>query len=109
MSQVTEVSNEVVEYVMRVELPSSSAYHASPSGDTEFEGDFRRAILDRLPPGFEVSWKTQRSWPKDQDGMTWVKLYCTDPNRAVEHYQRIARELSDELLRVRLLAKQIVK
>lgn len=76
-----------IEYIMRVKLPSSCAYHSSPSGDTEYDVAYSKAISDALPVGFEVSWSTRQLWPQDRDGFTWVKLYCTDEQSAMETWR----------------------
>jgi len=75
-----------VEYLMRCKLPSSASFHASPSGDTEYEIAYRDAIFKNKPQGFEVSWVSSSTWPVDKDGFTWVKLYCTDGSKALEYY-----------------------
>jgi|GEM_PF-6381024 len=95
----------IVEYVVRCKLPSSAAY---PSGDTEYDEAYRRAIFANKPEGFEVHWQTKHLWPTDQDGMTWVRLYCTDNKKAVEYYRNRLVAVEEELERVKNLARQIV-
>jgi hypothetical protein len=61
----------VPEFMIRVQLPSASAFHCSPSGDSEFEDAYRKAILEKLPDGFEVIWPLlNRQTPKDSEGFT---------------------------------------
>lgn len=97
-----------VEYMMRVKLPSNGAYASCPSGDTEYEEAFRNAINDRLPPGFEVSWSTQRTWPVDWDGFTWVRLYCTDKEASLAYWRNEAESAHKELTEIRAKLKEIV-
>lgn len=98
-----------IEYVMRCKLPSSGGFHSGPSGDTEYEEAYRKAIFENKPEGFEVAWPTQNLWPVDKDGMTWVKLYCTDQKKAIEYFQDRLDTAENELARIRELAKQICR
>jgi hypothetical protein len=82
-----------VEYIVRVKLPEAGSYPACPSGDTDYEDDFRKAIFAAKPEGFEVDWTTQRDWPKDNRGYTWVKLYVTDKKRAIEFFMNRYEDL----------------
>lgn len=91
-----------VEYVMRVKLPSSSSYHSGPSGDTEYDEAYNRAIREAKPVGFEVSWKTQSTWPKDKDGVTWVKLYCSNESDAIDYWKA-------ENVRLKIKVKRILE
>jgi hypothetical protein len=93
--------SEQVEYVMRVLLPSSASFHCSPSGDTDYQKAYDAAILDNLPLGFEVAWNTRDTWPKDRDGLTWVKLYCTNREDAMEKWRQEAVSAMRELSRIR--------
>jgi hypothetical protein len=97
-----------VEYIMRCKLPSSGGFHSSPSGDTEYAEAYQQAVLANLPTGFEVAWKTKETWPKDKDGLTWVKLYCTNRDDAMNTWRQQAMDASKELVRLRGLARQIV-
>lgn len=96
-----------VEYVMRCKLPNSGGFASCPSGDTEYEEAYRRAILSNLPPGFGVAWKTEATWPIDRDGLTWVKLYCTNHEDAMNRWRQEAIDARRELDRVKALARQI--
>ena len=74
------------EFMIRVKLPSSGAYHSSPSGDTEFEDAYRKAIFAVLPEGFEVNWPLlNHRTPHDSEGFTWIRLSYT--GNAVENPQ----------------------
>ena len=99
--------NAQIEYVMRCKLPSSGGFHSGPSGDAEYEEAYRKVIFSNKPDGFEVAWNTQRTWPKDQDGMTWVKLYCTDEKHAVAALIDRLHSKSKQLDRAKDLARQI--
>jgi len=100
--------NAEIEYVVRVKLPSSSGYHSSPSGDTEYETAYNAAIFAAKPEGFEVSWASRSTWPVDKDGMTWVKLYCTDKAKAIEHYQDRVSSLTKQVERLKTIGQQLV-
>jgi hypothetical protein len=91
------------EFMVRVKLPSSSAYHSSPSGDTEYEDAYKKAIADALPPGFEVRWpRMHEKWPVDSEGYTYVRLYATDEKTALAHYIDRVKELESHLDRIRI-------
>ena len=97
-----------VEYIMRIKLPSSGGYASCPSGDTEYAEDYQRAILANLPQGFEVAWKTKETWPKDRDGLTWVKLYCTNRDDAMNTWRQSAVDAQREVERLKAIARQII-
>jgi hypothetical protein len=93
------------EFIMRVKLPSSSGY--ASSGDTDYDQDYSAAILGALPVGFEVAWKTRGTWPMDRDGLTWVKIYCTDKANALSAWMNDALESRRELNRIRETIKAL--
>lgn len=97
-----------IEYVVRVALPSSSGYHSGPSGDTEYDADYKNAIHAAVPPGFEVAWKSRDTWPKDKDGLTWVRLYCVDQKRAVEYYAERMSQMMQKVQSMQQIARQLV-
>lgn len=98
-----------VEYVVRVKLPSSSSYHSSPSGDTEYERAYNDAIFAAKPEGFEVAWSSKSYWPVDRDGMTWVKLYCTDKTMAVERLQDRVSSLMKQVEKLKTIGRQLAE
>ena len=48
-----------IEFVVRVKLPSSAGFNSGPSGDTEYESAYQKAIFDIKPDGFEVAWASR--------------------------------------------------
>jgi hypothetical protein len=85
-------------FCVRVKLPSSGAYHCSPSGDTEFEQARNSAIFAVKPRGFEVKWpRSGESWPVDSEGFTYVPLFVTDHRDAlayaIEEQNRMRKRL----------------
>jgi len=93
---------ELPEFMVRVKLPSSSAFHSSPSGDTEYEQAYKKAIFDVKPPGFEVKWPwMNEKWPVDSEGYTWVRLYCTDEKLALNYWMQQVQFLQKKLAEVR--------
>lgn len=99
----------VPEFMMRVKLPSSSGYHCGPSGDTEYESDYRQAILAALPEGFEVCWpRAGHRWPVDSEGFTYVRLRCDDPKNALAKWRESATRASEALRKAHCLAEQIL-
>ena len=96
-----------VEYVVRVKLPSSDGYHSGPSGDTEYDQDYTKAIFAAKPEGFEVAWQSRDTWPKDKDGMTWVRLYCTDQKKAVEYFMDRADLLRKQIERMKKIGQEL--
>ena len=97
-----------VEYLMRCKLPSSCGYHSSPSGDTQYENDYRDAIFANKPEGFEIAWSSRSTWPIDKDGNTWVKLYCTDKQMALQYYIDATARLKKELDRIKSKLAEII-
>jgi len=97
-----------IEYVVRVKLPSSGSFHSSPSGDTEYETAYNAAIFAAKPEGFEVAWSSRATWPVDRDGLTWVKLYCTDKSKAVEYFQDRVVSLTKQVERLKTIGQQLV-
>ncbi len=95
--------NAEVEYVMRAKLPP---WKERPSGGVDPE--YRTAIFENMPTGFEVKWQTREEWPVDKDGLTWVRLYCTDQKRGLEYFIGRCAYLTRTVERMRELAKQIV-
>ena len=45
---------DIPDFMVRVNLPSSGAYHCSPSGDSEYDDAYNQALMKVVPPGFEV-------------------------------------------------------
>lgn len=65
----------IPDFMIRVKLPSSGAYHCSPSGDTEYEEAYRNAIIEKLPEGFEVIRPLlNQKTPQDSEGFTWIRI-----------------------------------
>lgn len=99
---------EYPEFMMRVKLPSSSAFHSGPSGDTEYEEAFRGALFKVLPQGFEVTYpRGNEKWPMDSEGYSWVRLRCTDNKIALAHWIETARLLEKELRRIKKAVSDI--
>ena len=96
-----------IEYVMRCKLPSPSGFSPGPSGDTEYETAYNEAILENLPQGFEIAWRTKISWPVDRHGMTWVKLYRSSDQDKLHHFIDETQRLNRVLRKIRDLADQI--
>lgn len=66
-------------FVMKVKLPNPGGYAACPSGDTEYEEAYHKALFDNKPIGFEVHYKRAGyEWPVDNLGFTWVPLFIAD-------------------------------
>lgn len=77
-------------------------------GDTEYDAAYSNAILEKLPVGFEVAWVTRSTWPIDRDGLTWVKIYCTDPHNVLALWKREAVGSRSELNRLREAIKKLL-
>lgn len=107
MARVEKKEKPVVEYYMRCMLPSASGYSSGPSGDTEYDSDYREAIFKNKPEGFEIAWPTQRQWPRIDGGYTLVKLYLSDKKMAIENLNDQLIDARKEIQRIRDLIKQI--
>ncbi len=98
-----------VQFMIRVKLPSSSAYHSSPSGDSEYDEAYKKAIFDIKPPGFEVCWpRLNEKWPKDSEGYTFVPLYISDDKTSLHYYIERVAMLENQLAKAREHAKQLL-
>lgn len=84
-----------MQFMIRVELPSPSAYPSGPSGDTEYYTAYKDAIFASLPDGFEVFWpRAGQRWPVDSEGYTFVPLYLGDESR-VERPMRLLHRMDE--------------
>jgi hypothetical protein len=98
-----------VEFMVRVKLPSSGAYHSSPSGDTEYDNAYKEAIFAATPIGFEVGWpRRNEKWPVDSEGFTWVRLYCTDEKNALASALAQIADLKSSMSKIHLSASAII-
>ena len=97
------------EFMVRVKLPSSGAFPGTPSGDTEYEQAYRKAILSELPQGFEVQWpRSNEKWPVDSEGYTWVRLRCSDEKNALAYFIKEHGYLKDKLEKVKRFMGEIL-
>ena len=96
----------MVEAMMRVKLPNSAAYYSGPGGDTQYESDYRKALADAKPHGYEINYpRTNEKWPVDSEGFTWVRLYVSDNKIALAYWMDKAQALEKRLIRLRELLK----
>ena len=100
----------MLEFMIRVKLPSAASFHASPSGDTEYEDAFRKAIVENMPEDFEVIWPLMnRKTPTDSEGFTWVRLRyngkCAANPQAhwIQECQAVQKELRELKAAIRRL------
>src|SRR3989344_39135 len=90
------------ESMMRVKLPNSASYHSSPSGDTEYEEAYKKAIADVLPDGYEGIWpRPNEKWQSDSEGFTWVRLRCVNLDMALVYWQERARFAEKHIARIK--------
>lgn len=98
----------IPDFVMRVRLPSSGAYAACPSGDTEYEDAYNKALKEATPPGYEIIQpRRNEKWPTDSEGYTWVRLRCTNPDNALAHWMDKAKVAEERLDRIRTAIAKI--
>lgn len=96
------MTKNTLEFMIRVKLPNPGAYSGSPSGDSQYEDDYNKAIFDIKPPGFEVSWpKLGHKWPSDSLGFTYVPLYISDEKSGLYYYIERVHELEDKLEKIK--------
>lgn len=89
-------------FMVKVSLPSAGGYACCPSGDTEYEEDFNKALKKAVPPGFEVIHpKLLERWPMDSNGMTWVPLRLVDEGKGIAYWMRRAKELEKKLEKIK--------
>ena len=100
----------VPEFMIRVKLPPSSAFHCSPSGDSEYEDAYRKAIADKLPENFEVIWPlfNQRT-PQDSEGFTWIRIRFdgTPPQDQASYWLQECHLARRELTKLRKAVRQL--
>lgn len=98
---------KIPEYMIRVKLPDSSHYAACPSGDTEYDEAYKKAIFDAKPDGFEVKWpRRNEKWAMDSEGYTLVPLKCTDEKVALARWMRRCQEQELQLLKLKTFLKE---
>jgi hypothetical protein len=86
------------EFVIRVRLPSSSAYHCSPSGDMEYSEAYTKAMEAAVPPGFAVvEPRLGHKRPVDSEGFTWVLLKLVGEKPALANWMERAKEAEAKL------------
>ena len=93
---------EAPELMIRVKLPDPNAFDMSPSGDTDFEVAYAKALADACPPGFEVVRErigTVR--PKDSTGLTYVRLRVVDPSAVLAWTVQATRQAAEGVRAVR--------
>lgn len=67
-----------VEFMIRVRLPNPSGYASCPSGDTDYEVAYDKAMKKALPKGFVVmAERPAVHRPTDGNGLTWVRVRPT--------------------------------
>lgn len=84
------------EFMVRVRLPVPF-----PKGTSEDPAV--RSAIDAIfavkPPGFEVSWASKATWPTDQEGYTWVRLYCANRDDSLAYFlkewQRLSKQVAE--------------
>ena len=100
--------NEIV-FSMRVKLPDIRDYHASPSGETEYESDKQAALFKDKPIGFEIHYQRYGyDWPVDKHGFTWVPLYLSDEKLAVPYFVQAVSDLRKQLKKIRDTLKELI-
>lgn len=98
-----------LEFMVRVKLPKSGSYHSSPSGDSEYEDAYNKAIADALPPGFEVcKARLNEKWPIDSEGVTYVPLRVTKAGYALSFYMERVKELETKIERIKKACNSII-
>lgn len=110
MSREQTEKRALPEFMIRVQLPSASGYHSSPSGDTEFEEAYRKAVRDKLPEGFEVVWPLlNRQTPKDSEGFTWIRIRFdgTANGNPQAHWIQECQRMQKELERLKVAIRQL--
>lgn len=94
------------EFMMRVKLPDSGSYHSSPSGDSDYEEAYNKAIFDVLPPGFEVKYpRLGHKWAVDSEGYSLVTLICTDNTVSLNYYMKKSAEIEQRFQKLKEFLK----
>ncbi len=89
------------EFMVRVKLPNPNGYAACPSGDTDYEVDYHKALKAATPDGFEaIEERIEVSRPVDSTGYTYVRLRCVDEKLVVAKLSAEVRSLQRKLDKV---------
>lgn len=76
---VSTITENLPDFMVRVKLPSENAYPSCPSGDTDYEIAYDKAVKKATPAGFEViEERLGVANPKDSSGYTYLRLRCVD-------------------------------
>lgn len=89
------------EFMVRVKLPSSECYAACPSGDTEYEIDYKKAIADCLLPEFvPIEPKLGHRWPVDSEGCTFIPIRCKNADEAIQYWMDQTKKVNERLSKI---------
>lgn len=103
-------------FMVRVKLPNSGGYSAGPSGDTEYEDAYEKALGSSLPSGFQyVKRRAGEHRFRDQEGYTYLPVFCVDEKEslalAIQQRNKAYQELSkfiDEITKAALESAKIL-
>lgn len=80
--------------MIKVKLPSPSGFHSSPSGDTEYQEAWGKAMAAAMPAGYGyTNPRFNEKWPVDSNGLTWVPIYCLNRDDALENCHKRIKKL----------------
>ena len=92
---------EQPESMVRVKLPNPNGYASCPSGDTDYEVDYDKAIKQATPEGFEViKERLGVSNPVDSTGYTYLRLRCVNESIVIAKLQDEVKLLRNKLAKV---------
>lgn len=92
---------ELPEFMVRVKLPNPNGYASCPSGDTDYEVDYDKAIKQATPEGFEViKERLGVSNPVDSTGYTYLRLRCVNESLVIAKLQDEVKSLRSKLAKV---------
>ena len=95
------------EFMIRVKLPSPSAYPSCPSGDTDYESDYRQAVSAAMPEDFElVTERPGVANPRDSEGYTYLRIRCKDFKKWQRHLVARVNKSEDALRAIQEIALQ---
>ena len=107
-NELTSPDLTVPEYMVRMKLPNPAAFASCPSGDTEYESAYQKALDDARPEGFEFVYpRRNEKWPKDSEGWTWARLRCTDGDNALSAMLEKVRGQQVEMENIKRILRKL--
>lgn len=91
--------------MIRTKLPNASSYHCSPSGDSEFEDAYNKALKASIPEGYKIRYDGM-SWPVDNKGYTYIPVELGHHDPYYNKYMKLKEELFNIAIKIKSLLSE---